>query len=132
MNGSAAHTNFSLPPSKRLRLLKIMLSGVSPLRDLSGFSIYELIEAQEFVWEKALEVGIRMRKEEFSQKDIVRQIKPTEQHKREAGCNEPLQLCEANGCLHRNPKCLRKKLEDQIDAICRVVAQFLEIEYSSI
>lgn len=119
--------NFSL--GEKLQLLRLMLTGRSPLYILEKMSPENLINVLNYVWEKSLEIGIRVKGENFSQTDLIKHLKPIERYKSEKKCKEPLQRCEANDCVRQNPDCVKNKIGQQIVALYDTVADYLDIEF---
>ncbi len=124
-------TTHLLLPGRQLQLLRYMLTGMSPLPVLETMDAQEIVQAYEFMWEKALEIGIRMRGERFSQADILKRLKSVEQYKHEVGCKEPLQRCEVHTCLPQNPACVKNKLKDQFVRLYEHIAEYLGIEFKT-
>ncbi|RPI03916.1 MAG: hypothetical protein EHM72_00125 [Calditrichaeota bacterium] len=122
-------TTVALKPGIQLQLLRYMLTGSSPSAIIDAMQAFELIPSYQFVWEKTLELGIRIKGDHFSQSDIFKRLKTSEQYKMEIGCAEPLQRCEANDCLFQNPDCLKNKLKEQIISLYRMISEYLGIEF---
>ena len=123
--------SFTAPllPGTRLQLLRYMLTGASPLRLVDGMTVAELIAAYQFVWEKTLEIGIRIKGEHFSQSDVFKRLKSVEHYKSEVGCGEPLQRCESNDCMAQNPVCLKNKLKEQMLRLYQLISEYLGLEF---
>ena len=116
-------------PGTQLQFLRYLLMGQSPGTLLDNLDANEISQVYDFIWEKALEIGIRVRGEHFSQSDMLKRLKPIEQYKLETGCKEPLQRCISNDCIVLNSECVRTKLQDQFDRLYRLIADYLGIEY---
>ncbi len=109
----------------RLQLLRCLLTGTSPLLPTENMSAPQLAEAYQFIREKALEIGIRLQGERFSQAELMRRLLSAEQYKADVGCREPLQRCETNACMDEHPECASRKLREQIDRLFQWIAGYL-------
>ena len=113
----------------QLQFLRYLLMGQSPAMLLDSMDASEISQIYDFIWEKALEIGIRVKGEHFSQSDMLKRLKSVEQYKLEVGCKEPLQRCVANDCIVLNADCVRTKFNDQFDRLYSLIADYLGIEY---
>ncbi|MBN1464879.1 hypothetical protein JXA02_03905 [candidate division KSB1 bacterium] len=113
----------------QMQFLRYLLMGQSPATLLDSMDAADIAQIYDFIWEKALEIGIRVKGEHFSQADMLKRLKTAEQYKLETGCKEPLQRCIANECILLNADCVRKKYDDQLDRLYRLIADYLGIEY---
>lgn len=129
MNSSLTDKEPALQPGTQLQFLRYMLLGQSPQGVLDGMDAAEISHVYDFMWEKALEIGIRVKGERFSQADMIKRLKTVEQYKAEVGCKEPLQRCMKNECLAENAACVRTKLKDQFDKLYGLIADYLGIAY---
>lgn len=119
----------ALLPGTQLQFLRYMLMGQSPQSLLDSMEVVEISHVYDFMWEKALEIGIRVKGERFSQADMIKRLKTVEQYKAEVGCKEPLQRCVNNECVKHNANCVRAKLKDQFNKLYALIADYLGIEY---
>jgi hypothetical protein len=131
MPESSNNSNTLLLPGMQLQLLRYMLTGSSPTMLIENMAAAELVPAYQFAWEKALEIGIRIKGERFSQSDVFKRLKSVELYKSEVGCKEPLQRCESNDCIVQNPDCVKNKLKEQIVRLYQLIAEYLGIEFKS-
>ncbi|MBN1480234.1 hypothetical protein EH223_19940 [candidate division KSB1 bacterium] len=116
-------------PGIQLQFLRYLLMGQSPNKLLDGITATDMLHIYDFIWEKALEIGIRVKGERFSQSDMLKHLKSVEQYKLEVGCKEPLQRCITNDCVLQNEDCVRAKLKDQLNRLYRLISSYLKIEY---
>ncbi len=119
----------TLLPGTQLQFLRYLLMGQSPQSLIDGMDASEISTVYDFMWEKALEIGIRVKGERFSQTDMLKRLKTVEQYKSEVGCKEPLQRCVTNECVAQNAECVRAKLKDQFNRLYGLIADYLGIEY---
>lgn len=119
----------SVLPGTQLQFLRYMLMGQSPQSLLDAMDAADISHVYDFMWEKALEIGIRVKGERFSQADMIKRLKTVEQYKAEVGCKEPLQRCVNNECIDQNAACVRNKLRDQFNKLYALIADYLGIEY---
>jgi hypothetical protein len=129
MNKGLVDNSISLQPGTQLQFLRYMLMGQSPQGLIDNMDAAEISHVYDFMWEKALEIGIRVRGEKFSQADMIKRLKTVEQYKAEVGCKEPLQRCVNNECIDQNASCVRAKLKDQFNKLYGLIADYLGIEY---
>lgn len=113
----------------QLQFLRYLLMGQSPGKLLDGMAATDILYIYDFIWEKALEIGIRVKGEHFSQSDMLKHLKSVEQYKLEVGCKEPLQRCMTNDCILQNEECVRVKLRDQLNRLYNLISSYLKIEY---
>ena len=116
-------------PGTQLQFIRYMLSGQSPNSLVDNMDALELSQIYDFMWEKALEIGIRVKGDRFSQNDILKRLKSVEQYKAEVGCKEPLQRCITNDCVVQNPECVRAKIRDQFNRLYSLMAEYLGVEF---
>ena len=129
MIDSKQKTNVGNTPGTQLQFLRYLLTGQSPIKLLDGMDVQDILHIHDFIWEKALEIGIRIKGERFSQSDMLKRLKSVEQYKLEVGCKEPLQRCITNDCIVQNGECVRTKLKDQLDRLYSLISDYLGIEY---
>ena len=129
MNNARQDTLITISPSTQLQFLRYLLTGQSPASLLDGMEATEIPPVYDFIWEKALEIGIRVKGERFSQADMLKRLKSVEQYKDQVGCKEPLQRCITNECIAQNADCVRAKLKDQFNRLYNLIAEYLGVEY---
>lgn len=129
MNNGHYDNSINLQPGTHLQFLRYMLMGQSPQGLLDNMDVTEITVVYDYMWEKALEIGIRVKGEKFSQADMIKRLKTVEQYKADVGCKEPLQRCVNNECIDQNPSCVRAKLKDQFNKLYGLIADYLGIEY---
>ncbi|MBN1558841.1 hypothetical protein JW998_01225 [candidate division KSB1 bacterium] len=118
-----------ISPGTQLQFLRYLLMGQSPGALLDSVEVNDIAPIYDFIWEKALEIGIRIRGEHFSQSDMLKRLKSVEQYKLETGCKEPLQRCMTNECISEHAGCVRRKYDDQFGRLYGLIADYLGIEY---
>ena len=119
----------SLTPGIKLQFLRFLLLGLSPNSLIDPLSARDVLKVYEFIWEKALEIGIRIQGDQFSQNDIKSRLKSIEEYKMEVDCKEPLFRCITNECVDQNSSCVKTKLKEQFNRIYSIIAEYLEIEF---
>jgi hypothetical protein len=113
--------------SRKLEILHCLLSGKPTKSLLEEFDAQELIEAKQFFWEKTVEFAIKAKGNNFSRDEISRRMKPLAWYQKEKGCKEPIQKCRGTECFATNPDCAFAKTKDQIEAMCSIVREYLNI-----
>jgi len=129
MTNDVIEKSITLQPGTQLQFLRYMLMGQSPQGLIDNMDATEIAHVYDFMWEKALEIGIRVKGERFSQADMIKRLKTVEQYKSDMGCKEPLQRCVNNECIEHNAACVRAKLKDQFNKLYGLIADYLGIEY---
>jgi len=120
-----------LKASFKLEILRRLFTGAAILPLLEGFEAREMIEARQFIWEKTIEFGIQTRGKAFSRDDITKRMKPISWYQKEKGCKEPAQKCRATDCFYTNPECAFAMAKDQIEAMRRVLMDYLNVTSKS-
>ena len=75
---------------KKLEILQLLLDNEPFVYSLDELNEQEIIEAQNFIWEKTLEFGIRIKRDDFSKEEILKDIKSNKEFHKEKQCKEPL------------------------------------------
>ena len=118
-----------ITPGIQLQFLRYMLMGLSPNPLIENLEAVELATVYGYIWEKALEIGIRVKGDRFSQSDVVKRLKSTEQFKIDVGCTEPGQRCLSEECFQNAPECVKLRLKDQFNRLYSLVAEYFGIEF---
>lgn len=114
-----------LSPAQKVEAIYRLLKSI-PLDDLvDSYSNQDVVALQKFIWDKTVEIGLRMKGKEFSRKDITSRMMPTPVYQRQQGCSERVYFCKATLCILSNPKCARKKLKGQFQAMQEVVQEWI-------
>ena len=119
----------SISPGLQLQFLRYMLMGLSPGPLLENLSPEGAASVYGYMWEKSLEIGIRVKGERFSQSDVIKGLKSVEQFKLDVGCSEAGLQCLAEDCLKKDPDCAKLRLKEQFNRLYRIVAEYLGIEF---
>ncbi len=122
------HTVF-VSPGMKLQFLRYLLMGQSPAPLAESMQAVELAAIYEYMWEKALEIGIRIKGDRFSQADVIKRLKSVEQFKIEVGCAESGRLCLAEECFQKAPECVKLRLKEQFNRLYSIVAEYVAIDY---
>jgi len=115
----------NLTLTERLQLLHYMLSGHSPLPILMSMNLEKLLLVEQFSFDMAYEVGILIKKEQFSQNEIIKRLKPTDQYMKEIGCTASLEKCSSLECRIEQPDCMAKKYRIQLERLYHIVADLI-------
>lgn len=129
MNNGRLESQVLMSPSTQLQFLRYLLSGQSPASLLDAMEAADIPPVYDFIWEKALEIGIRVKGEHFSQADMLKRLKSVEHYKEQVGCKEPLQRCITNECMAQNAECVRAKMKEQFNQLYHLIADYLGVEY---
>jgi|Deesub1362B_J571_1020462.scaffolds.fasta_scaffold01010_6 hypothetical protein len=118
-------SELKLPCSVRVLALVRLFSGAPLDEFVEQLSPDQLVALQNFIWEKTVEIGLRIKGPSFSKKEITERMTATPAYQRTQGCSERTYYCKAAECLFANPDCARKKLREQLQAIQKAVQQWL-------
>lgn len=129
MIDNIALKNVSASPGLQLQFLRYMLMGLSPNPLMENLSTAELASVYGYIWEKSLEIGIRVKGERFSQSDVIKRLKSVEQFKLDVGCSESGLQCLSEECVQKEPECAKLRLKEQFNRLYRIVADYFGIEF---
>lgn len=99
--------------AQKVEAIYRLLKGISFDDLIDSYKNEDAVALQKFVWDKTVEIGLRMRGKDFSRKEITGRMIPTPVYQRQQGCSERIYYCKATLCILSNPKCARKKLKGQ-------------------
>lgn len=116
-------------PGAQLQFLRYLLMGLSPSPLMENLSAGELAAVYGYIWEKALEIGIRVKSDRFSQSDVIKRLKSVDQFKLEVGCSETGRQCLAEECFEKEPDCVKLRLKEQFNRLYSLVAEYCGIEF---
>ncbi len=126
-----SNINVTVPPGVQLQFLRYMLMGLSPNPLMENLEATELATVYDYIWEKALEIGIRVKGDRFSQTDMLRRLKSVEQYKLQVGCTEPGQRCISEECFIKEADCVKTRLREQFNRLYGLVSEYLGIEFKA-
>lgn len=86
----------------------------------------EIVALQNFVWDKTVEIGLRLKGKAFSRKDITKRIISTPVYQRTQKCSERVYYCKGVMCIHSNSSCARNKISEHLLAMQNSIQQWLE------
>ncbi len=111
--------------SKKLEILFYLFHGekISPLID--NLENHVVIDFQKFMWEKAVEFGIKSRGKNFSRSEITRKMTPTALYQRQYNCPEPQYYCKGTLCIGNHPECARRKIKEHIDIMAEAIWEYM-------
>ena len=89
---------------------------------LSGISPYDLVIAQDCLWNHAMVLS-REKGSELKRETITSKIEDTVRYQRRVGCDEPSDYCRANICVNTNPNCAGDKLKGVIWILQEVISE---------
>ncbi|MBN1349373.1 hypothetical protein JXJ21_08185 [candidate division KSB1 bacterium] len=111
---------YVLKTSKKLEIVYRLFMG-KPLHELiDNLSTREVIEFQRFVWDRTVELGIKIRGTRFDRREITRKMIPTPNYQRQQNCNECIYYCKGTHCIHSNPSCARNKIKEHVKVMGEV------------
>ena len=117
-----------LAPAQKMEAVYRLLKGV-PFDDwVDTLNNEDVVALQKFLWDKTVEIGLRVRGKNFTRRDITDHMVPTPIYQREQNCSERTYFCKATLCILSNPACARKKLKGQFRAMQEVVQEWIHEE----
>ncbi len=128
---SYSNTSVAVHPGVQLQFLRYLLMGLSPNPLIENMEAVELAAVYDYIWEKALEIGIRVKGDRFSQTDMLKRLKSVEQYKMEVDCTEPGQRCISEECLLKEAACVKTRLKEQFNRLYNMVSEYLGIEFKA-
>lgn len=119
-------TEAALKTSKKLEIVYCMFTGkpLNPLID--GLLAREVIEFQGFVWDRTVEMGLKVRGTKFERREITARMTPTANFQRQQGCSERIYYCKGTHCIHSNPACAKQKIKEQVDVMGEVFRGYIK------
>ncbi len=114
-----------LSPGQKVEAVYRLLKGI-PFDDLiETLSNEDVVALQKFLWDKTVEIGLRVKGKNFTRRDITGRMVPTPIYQREQNCSERTYFCKATLCILSNPSCARKKLKGQFQAMEEVIQEWV-------
>ncbi|HNR67173.1 MAG TPA: hypothetical protein PKN04_01120 [bacterium] len=123
-------TPVSLPESLKFQILCRMLKGKRLSVLMEQLDDEQCLALQSFVWEKTLEFGIRAKGRRFSQEELLGQLKAAEARKSDIVYGFVFKGLSRFSLQNDSPALIRAKMQEQVDLMCRVANQFIEIQMS--
>ena len=115
-----------LPLSARIEVLVHLIMN-KPFDDiLDELNINEVVALQRFVWNKTVEIGLRLKGSAFNRKDITKRMLSTPVYQRKQNCSERVYYCKGVMCIHSNSTCAKNKIFEHLTAMQGAVQQWLE------
>ena len=115
-----------LPISIRLLIFQLIFSGKPVSAVIDELDDEQCILLQQFVWDKAIEFGIKSKGKNFSRKDITSRMLASSAYQQQQKCTEPLYTCKASYCIQSHPECARLKIKGQVDVMGEVIREFVQ------
>jgi hypothetical protein len=112
--------------AQKFDILYLILKGSKISVLLDDLDKPQILEARRFVWEKALEFGIWSKGNGFSRDEIIERLKFLNSYQKEKGCREPIQKCRSLDCYSENSTCAVEKIKLEVDAIGRVIDEYIK------
>ncbi|MBN1541469.1 hypothetical protein JW992_04945 [candidate division KSB1 bacterium] len=119
-----------LPEGLKFQVLCRMLKGKRLGVLMEKLNDAQCLELQRFVWEKTLEFGIRAKGRRFTQEELLARLKAAEAHKSDMVYGFVFKGLNRFNLASESPELIRAKMQEQLDLMCRVANQFIEIQMS--
>jgi len=116
----------ALKSSIKLRAIYSILDEKPVSEIMDHLKIPEIIELQKFIWDLAVEFGIKVRGKKFTRKDITRKMPSTTEYQRSVGCGEKIYYCKSTHCINSNPECATQKIKQQVDCMADSIREFMK------
>ena len=117
--------NKDLPLSSRVEMLIYLIMNVPFTEFTHQLNNNEIIALQKFVWDKTVEIGLRLKGKAFSRKDITKGIVSTPVYQRAQNCSERVYYCKGIMCIHANSSCARNKISEHLHVMQDSIQQWL-------
>lgn len=118
--------NKILPLSSRTEALIFLIMNKPFDEFMDRLNNNEIVALQNFVWDKTVEIGLRLKGKAFSRKDITKRIVSTPVYQRTHKCSERVYYCKGVMCIHSNSSCARNKISEHLLAMQNSIQQWLE------
>ena len=115
----------ALSLAARVEVMVFLISGKPFDEILSQLSNEEVGALQKFVWDKTVEIGLRLKGKNFTRKNITQRMVSTPSYQRAQACSEHIYYCKGVLCIHSNSACARNKINGQLAAMQAAVQQWL-------
>jgi hypothetical protein len=115
-----------LPLSARVEVLVHLIMNKPFDNIINELSNEEVIALQKFVWDKTVEIGLRLKGKDFTRRDITKRMVSTPAYQRNQQCSERVYYCKGIMCIHSNSKCARNKIGNHLTAMQSAVQEWLE------
>lgn len=115
-----------LPLSTRIEVLVHLIMNKPFDEIMNELNINEVVALQKFVWEKTVEIGLRLKGSSFNRKDITKRMLSTPAYQRKQNCSERVYYCKGVMCIHSNSACAKNKIFEHVTAMQGAVQQWLE------
>jgi hypothetical protein len=114
--------------SAKLDLLRALLIGANFKSMLDSLSEQELLNAHRFVWEKTVEIGIKMRGRQFPQEELQAALRALAELVTAKDCPADAKQCNLRDCAERHPRCMREVATAQIVAMGAAAKEYLQLQ----
>jgi hypothetical protein len=115
-----------LPLSAKVEILVHLIMNKPFVKIIDELSNVEVVALQKFVWDKTVEIGLRLKGKDFTRRDITKRMVSTPTYQRNQKCSERVYYCKGIMCIHSNPTCARNKIGDHLTAMQSAVKEWLE------
>ena len=115
-----------LPLPSRIEALIFLIMNKSFQEFMNRLNNNEIVALQNFVWNKTVEIGLRLKGKAFSRKDITKRIISTPVYQRTQNCSERVYYCKGVMCIHSNSSCARNKISEHLLAMQSSIQLWLE------
>lgn len=120
--------NYSLKTSTKFKTIRSILNREKVSAIVDTLNIHEVIGFHDYLWELAVEFGIKVRGKKFNRKEITRQMPDPAEYQKKMGCPEQIYYCKGTHCIHSHPECATKKIKEHVDVMAHVIRGFIESE----
>ena len=112
--------------STRIEVLVHLIMNKPFEKIMEDLNINEVVALQRFVWDKTVEIGLRLKGSSFNRKDITKRMLSTPAYQRKQNCSERVYFCKGVMCIHSNSACAKNKIFEHLTAMQGAVQQWLE------
>lgn len=116
--------------SLKLDILRHLLLGREIGPFLDALKVQEVVLAHSFVWEKALELGIRAKGRGFSTTELLNRMKSLRKQPRSKQVREYFQIINMEDLFQEDRERALDITKFQIDALTEIVGEYLQTQIS--
>lgn len=114
-------------PGLKLEIFHCIIEGkkVAPLLD--GLKIDEIMALQNFMWEKTVEIGLKVKGKYFTREEVTSKMVGIADYQKRQGCLESENICKGYECIQLHSECAQRKMKDQIEVMATAIHKYFKL-----
>lgn len=110
----------------KFELLHLLFTNAKMQPFIESLDLYDLFIAHRFIWEKTIELGIKIKGKSFPQEAVTDRLRTISKERNDKNCPSLYKMCNPQECTDKHPDCARKMAIKQIMAMCAMSREFLK------